>query len=120
MNVAPMLLIICRHSGWTAQAAAFFETTLTAGVYDQHTALVLLEEAVTLLFPDQQTDAVRPKSLAQQLPALELYGINMVYVDTSALAACGLELAALPIAVKPLQAGELAALVATAKHTLVF
>jgi sulfur relay protein TusC/DsrF len=120
MNTAPTLLMICRHSGWTAQAAACLETTLTAGVYEQHTALVLLEAAVTLLFPDQQNDGVRPKTQAQQLPALELYGIDTVYVEASALAAHGLADIALPIVVKPLQAGELATLVATARHTMVF
>lgn len=120
MTAPHSLLMICRHSGWSAQAAACLETTLTAGVFEQRAALVLLDAAVTLLFADQQGDSVRPKSLAQQLPALELYGIDTVYADAGALAAHGLAQAALPIAVKPLQAGELATLVAAAKHALVF
>lgn len=120
MNTAPSLLMICRRSGTTAQAAACLETTLTAGVYEQPTALVLLEEAVTLLFADQQNDDTRRKNLAQQLPALELYGIDKVYADAGALACYGLATDSLPIAVTTLQPGELATLLAAAKHTVVF
>lgn len=120
MNTAPALLMICRRSGATAQAAACLETTLTAGVYEQRTVLVLMEEAVTLLFPDQQNDELRPKNLAQQLPALDLYGIDTVYADATALARFGLAAETLPIAVKPLQSVELAALVASAAQIMVF
>jgi len=118
MNTTLALLMICRRSGYTASAC--LETTLTAGVYEQHTALVLLDEAVTLLVTDQQTNEVQPKNVAQQLAALDLYGIDIVYADAGALACYGVGADSVPIAVKQLQPGELACLVADARHTVVF
>lgn len=119
-STAPQLLLICRHGGWTARAAACFETLLTAGVYEQDAALVLLQDAVTVLLPDQQAEPERPKTLAQQLPALELYGIKQVFVEAPALASCRVDTDALPIPVTVLAKDQLAALVQSARSTLVF
>lgn len=116
----PQVLFICRHGGWTDRAAACFETLLTAGVYEQDAALVLLQDGVTLLMPEQQADALRPKTLAQQLPALELYGIHQVFVEATALAACDIDPATLPLPVTVLAGDQLASLVQSARATLVF
>ncbi len=117
---APQLLFICRQSGWTSSAAACLETALTAGVFEQHPALVLLGDAVTQLLPDQSGETIGMKTLAHQLPALELYGIQTVYVDAAALTMRGLGDAELTIPVQRLQPGQLADLVAAARTTLVF
>ncbi len=119
-STAPQLLLICRHGGWTARAAACFETLLTAGVYEQNAALVLLQDAVTMLVPDQQAETLRPKTLAQQLPALELYGINQVFAEASALTSCGVDIGTVAIPVTVLETGQLAALVQRARAALVF
>jgi tRNA 2-thiouridine synthesizing protein C len=116
----PQLLFVCRHSGWTSAAAACMETVLTAGVFEQHPVLVLLDEAVAQLLPDQRGEAIGMKTIAHQLPALELYGIQTVYVDEAALNARGLSDAELTIPVQRLQPGQLASLVAAARTTLVF
>jgi sulfur relay protein TusC/DsrF len=117
---APQLLFICRHSAWTSQAAACLETTLTAGVFEQQPALILLDDAVTLLLPDQQGEVIRKKSLSRQLPVLELYGIHTVYVDAVALAVRGLMNSELLVPVVYLQPAQLSQLLAAAHTTLVF
>ena len=113
-------LFVCRRSAWTSEAAACLETLLTAGVFEQRPVLVLLDAAVTLLLADQNGAPIHVKTLARQLPALELYGIETVYADAAALAVYGVNTAQLPLPVKTLQSSQLAALVATATTTLVF
>lgn len=113
-------LLICRQAAWSGETGAFLEIALTAGVFEQHPVLVLLEAAVTLLLPDQHGEMIGMKTLARQIPALELYDISEVLVDSSALAHYGLDPARLPIPVQFLQPGQLAALIATAQHTMVF
>lgn len=117
---ASQLLFISRHSAWTAAAAACMETALTAGVFEQHPALVLLDDAVTQLLPEQNGEVFGMKTLANQLPALELYGVETVYVDAAALTARGLDNAELLIPVQRLQPQQLADLIAVARTTLVF
>jgi len=113
-------LFVCRHSAWTSEAAACVETLLTAGVFEQQPVLVLMDAAVTLLLPDQNGAPIHAKTLARQLPALELYGIDTVYADAAALTAYGVNTEQLPLPVQTLQSGQLATLVASAAITLVF
>ena len=117
---AAQLVFISRHSGWATMAAACMETALTAGVFEQHPVLVLLDDAVTQLLPEQNGEALGMKTLARQLPALELYGIQAVYVDAAALHARGLADSELLIPVQRLQSDQLAALIAAARTALVF
>jgi tRNA 2-thiouridine synthesizing protein C len=114
------LVFIARRSGWTAAAAACLETTLIAGVFEMQPVLVLLDDAVTQLLPEQNGETLGLKTLARQFPALELYGIDTVYVDEVALQERGLADADLLIPVKRLHTGQLATLVAAAATTLVF
>ncbi len=121
MNTAARsVLFICRHSAWTSAASACMETLLTAGVFEQKPVLVLLDEAVTLLIADQQGERICMKTLARQLPALELYGIETVYAEPAALTRYDVDPAQLSVPVLPLQHDQLAALVAAATTTLVF
>jgi len=113
-------LLICRHGAWTMAAATCMELTLTAGVFEQKPVLVLLDAAVTLLLPNQNGESSGLKTLAKQIPALELYGIEHVHVEAAALIAHGIDAAALDAGVKPLAPGALAALVAAAGAVLVF
>ena len=113
-------LFICRHSAWTSEASACLETLLTAGVFEQKPVLVLMDAAVTLLIPGQQGEAIQKKTLARQMPALELYGIENVYADPVALHIYGIDTAQLPLPIRQLQNGQLAALIAAATTTLVF
>ncbi len=118
--VAGSPLLICRHSAWTSAAAACLETLLTAGVFEQRPVLVLLDAAVTLLIADQHGEVIHSKTLARQMPALELYGIETVYADPAALLAYGVNTTELVLPIQLLAANQLAGLVAAASTALVF
>lgn len=113
-------LLICRHAAWSSDMAACLEMALTAGVFERQPILVLADAAVTLLLPGQDGESNGLKTLAKQVPAFELYGIDQVYADAAALAAHGIDAATLEHGIKPLPAGRLAALMATAASVLVF
>jgi sulfur relay (sulfurtransferase) DsrF/TusC family protein len=113
-------LLICRHPAWSSDMSACVEMALTAGVFEQRPILVLTDAAVTLLLPGQDGEAHGLKTLARQVPAFELYGIDQVYADAAALAAHGIDATALEHGVKPLPMGRLAELMATAASVLVF
>jgi tRNA 2-thiouridine synthesizing protein C len=119
-NTSPVLLLIARRSAWCASSAAALEVALTAGVFDQQVVLVLLEEAVLQLLPAQNGQVLGLKTYANQLPALELYGITQVYVDGAALQHYGLSLQDCQIPVQVLATGLLAELLASSRTVLVF
>ena len=119
-TVTNQLLVICRHVAWSADMAACLEMTLTAGVFEQRPVLVLADAAVTLLLPGQDGEPYGLKTLAKQVPAFELYGIDQVYADAAALIAHGIDAATLEHGIKPLPAERLAELMATTATVLVF
>jgi tRNA 2-thiouridine synthesizing protein C len=119
-NAAASLLLIARHSAWHMSSAAALEVALTAGVFDQQVVLVLLEDAVLQLMPEQNGQALALKTYANQLPALELYGITQVYVDSTALDHYGLNVQDCQIPVQVLPTGLLAELLASSRTVLVF
>src|SRR5688572_30287750 len=103
---SPEFLFICRHSAWSSQAAACLETVLTAGVFEQDAALILEGDGVLLLLPGQDGSELQQKTLAKQLPALELYGITQVYVEYAAAKERGLSLDDFVLPAIPLQPGQ--------------
>jgi tRNA 2-thiouridine synthesizing protein C len=117
---SPAFLFICRHSAWSSQAAACLETVLTAGVFEQDAALVLDGDGVLQLLPGQDGSGLRQKTLANQLPALELYGITQIYVEYSAVHERGLSLDDFVLPAVPLQQGQLRDMIAASQHVLVF
>lgn len=117
---SPAFLFICRHGAWSAQAAACLETVLTAGVFEQDAALILEGDGVLLLIPGQDGALIQQKTLAKQLPALELYGITQVYVDYMAAEQRGLSLDDFLLPAVPLQPGQLRNMIAASRHVLVF
>lgn len=116
----PAFLFICRHSPWTSQAAACLETVLTAGVFEQDAALILTCDGVLALLPGQDGSVLQQKTLANQLPALELYGITKVYVESSAAKERGLSVDDFVLPAVPLQEGQLRDMIAASRHVLVF
>lgn len=116
----PSLLFICRHSAWSSRAAACMETLLTAGIFDLDAALLMQDDAVLQLLPDQDGSALGLKTVAQQLPALELYGISRIYADSASLSARGLAVTDSVLPVTPLDRTQLRALISGSRQILVF
>lgn len=117
---SPEFLFICRHSAWTSQASACLETVLTAGVFEQDAALILEGDGILQLLPGQDGSVLQQKTLANQLPALELYGITRVYVEYAAAKERGLNLDDFILPAVPLQPGQLKDMIANSRHVLVF
>lgn len=116
----PAFLFICRHSAWSSQAYACLETVLTAGVFEQDAALVLQGDGVLQLLPGQDGSALQQKTLANQLPALELYGITQIYVESAAAKERGLSVDDFVLPALPLQEGQLRDMINASRHVLVF
>ena len=72
------------------------------------------------MLPGQDGTVLQQKTLANQLPALELYGITQVYVEYAAAKERGLSLDDFVLPAVPLQAGQLRTMIASCKHVLVF
>jgi tRNA 2-thiouridine synthesizing protein C len=111
MSVRRSFLFLCSLSPWQARAQAALDLLMTTAVLDQHVHLCFQGEGVLQLVPEQDGTALGLKTLAQQLPALELYGDIRCYAERAALERHGLTPAGLAVPVTVLDDLELAALV---------
>ena len=94
---------------------------MTAGVFDQDVRVAFCGDGVWQLVAQQDGAALgHGKSLAQAFPALELYGITRLYVETKALAERGIAIDDLVVKTLPLDAEALQALIAESGKVLVF
>ena len=66
------------------------EAVLAAGIYGQEVSLFFLDDGVFQLLDTQNTDSGPHKNLARQMTALDLYGVEAIYVSQSTLDARGL------------------------------
>jgi tRNA 2-thiouridine synthesizing protein C len=93
---------------------------MTAAVFDQRVKLLFCNDGVYQLLADQDGTACGMKTLARQLPALDLYGIEQVYVAESALQERGLQERDLLQAVTVLSCDQMRILIAESNAVLVF
>jgi len=114
------LLVICRKSAWQASSAAALELAMTAGVFEVPVSLLLLGEAVLQLLPNQQGTPLQLKSVARQLPVLELCGVGEILADAEALARYAIAVESCEVSVHALPPAELADLLARQHNVLVF
>ena len=63
------------------------ELVLASAVFDQRVHYVFVEDGVYQLLASQQPDGIGSKNLGASLGALELYGVDKVYVDQQSLLA---------------------------------
>lgn len=84
-------LFISRRAPWSSAApAACADFMMTAGVFDQRVSVVFSGDGVYQLLEGQDAGAFGVKTLARVFPALGLYEIHRIHVDSLALAARGL------------------------------
>jgi tRNA 2-thiouridine synthesizing protein C len=114
------LLVICRKSAWQASSAAALELAMTAGVFEVPVSLLLLGEAVLQLLPNQQGMPLQLKSVARQLPVLELCGVGEILADAEALARYAIAVESCEVSIHALPPAELADLLARQHNVLVF
>ncbi|GAA0785540.1 sulfurtransferase complex subunit TusC [Marinobacterium sediminicola] len=86
------ILVICRKAPYGSSAARdALDIALSGTIFDIPVSLLLLDDAVLQLLPDQNSSLVGEKNLNAMLGALPLYDINQVYTSLQSLALHGLE-----------------------------
>jgi tRNA 2-thiouridine synthesizing protein C len=92
----------------------------TAAIFDQKVSLVFCNDGVYQLLNGQNGSACGMKTLAQQLPAMDLYGVEQIFVEQSALTERGLQERDLIQAVTLLSYDQMQTLIAESNAVLVF
>ena len=84
--VTRQFLFIQHHAPFLgAQGFAGMDMLMTAAVFDQAVSLLFLGEGVLHLLKAQDGQLIGSKTLAKNLPALELYDVHSVLAETAAL-----------------------------------
>ncbi|MES2624578.1 MAG: sulfurtransferase complex subunit TusC [Pseudomonadota bacterium] len=114
-------LFVTTRSPWTtSSAASCMDMVMTAAIFDQKVTLVFCNDGVYQLLAGQNGKACGIKTLAHQIPALELYGVEHIYVEQSALEERGLQERDLIQPVTPLPYGQIQSLIAESLAVFVF
>lgn len=80
------LTFISRHPPYGKDNAfACLDLVLASSVFEQNVNYLFMGDGVFQLLKNQQTDGIERKNLAASLGALELYGVDNVFVDALAL-----------------------------------
>ena len=95
------------------------DMVLASAVFDQQIQLLFMDDGVLQLLNGQQPEALPAKSLAANLSALPLFGVEQVFVDAVALQARGLSAADLILPVTPLDQAQMQALIAASDQVFV-
>ncbi|MDR5865833.1 sulfurtransferase complex subunit TusC [Halomonas koreensis] len=99
------LLVILRHaphgSSWLREG---LDAALVAAAFGQRVSLLFMGEGVMALVDGQEAGPLGQKGTAPTLRMLEMYDIDALWVEREALAARGLDEAALMLAPRCLEA----------------
>jgi tRNA 2-thiouridine synthesizing protein C len=88
----PAVLIICRQPPYASSAARdTVDVALGCALFELPVSLLLLDDAVLQLLPNQDSHRIGQKSVSAMLSALPLYDIDQIYTSTHSLALHGLE-----------------------------
>ncbi|MCK5871436.1 MAG: sulfurtransferase complex subunit TusC [Methylococcales bacterium] len=84
-------LFVLRHAPYHGlHAQEMLDVILTVAAFEQHVALLILDDAVFQLKQSQQTQKKAYKNLGAVFKALEIYDVNDIYVETESLVERGL------------------------------
>lgn len=96
------------HSGAFAQE--MLDIILTTAAFDQHTAILLLDDAVFHLKNGQQPEPLGMKDTAAIYQALEIYDVKHIYAEAESLAERGLKPGDLCLSVESVYRKDIATL----------
>ena len=88
------------HNGIQLQEK--LDIILTTAAFDQHVALLFLDDGVFQLMKDQQPEKQGLKDTASIFDALKIYDINVLYTEVESLQERGLKLNDLSLSVQDL------------------
>ena len=96
----------------SSKPKALLDMVLSAAVFEQKIHYIFIDDGVYQLLSDQQPSGLAAKNVSTALPALELYGVDKVYVDTESLHKRGLSTRQLLIPAQACDAEAVKALIA--------
>jgi tRNA 2-thiouridine synthesizing protein C len=80
------ILLISRKAPYgTSTARDAIDIALAASVYDQDIGILFMDDGVFQLLKNQQSQCIEQKNIGSILPALDLYGIENIYVHQESL-----------------------------------
>lgn len=92
--MAKSLLIISRQPPWSGPSAReALDIVLAGGAFDLPIGLLFLDDGVFQLAPAQSPATLEQKDLTANLKALEMFGVEDIYVCAESLAARGIAVA---------------------------
>lgn len=95
-------LFILRHAPYHGlHAQEMLDVILITAAFEQHVALLVLDDAVFQLKKSQQTQKKLYKNIGAVFKALEIYDINDIYVETESLVERGLSSNDLLLPIQP-------------------
>ena len=110
--------MLCRSAPYgSSRVRDALDLAMALGAFEQAVSLLLMDDAVLMLLPDQDPSPAVSKSLLKVSGALETFGVSAVLADADALAKRGLAATDLPEDVTVLGTAELAE--TFARHRLV-
>ena len=115
-----LLFIFRRGPYQNSQGNAGVDLLLTAASFDQRISVAFLEDGVYHLLDGQDSSGIGLKNLSQVFPALELYEINDIMVDSGSLQQRQLNEQDLVVPVKPVSREDLARSMEQADQVLMF
>ncbi len=84
--MAKSLLIISRQAPWSGLSAReALDIALAGGAYDLPVGLLFLDDGVFQLVPDQSAGQLQQKDLTANLKALEIFGVEDLFVCATSL-----------------------------------
>lgn len=112
------ILVLCRSAPYgSSRARDAIDLAMALGAFDQAVSLLLMDDGVLMLLPEQDPAPGLSKNLIKLTRALETFGVSAVMADADALEKRGLAAADLPQDVRILDAAQLAE--TFAQHQLV-
>jgi tRNA 2-thiouridine synthesizing protein C len=115
------MLMLVRHSPYgSSLAKSSLDVALATAAFEQAVDVLFMGDGVLQLLPDQNSTTIGKKNVGRQLASLPLYDINFVYVDAGAAARYNVDLSALALDARPLNALELHQLMVGYDHLLGF
>lgn len=80
------VLFVSRHAPYGSSLAKdALDALLTSAAYDQPLAMLFMDDGVFQLLPGQDANLIGQKSFSRMLPALELYGVERLFVHQPSL-----------------------------------
>lgn len=120
-QTTPQVLVILRQGPHgSSLLREGLDAALVAAAFGRNVSLVFMGEGVMALCRDQGAGALGQKGTAPTLEMLELYDINSLWVESSAMSRIGLLHSDLMLPATPLSSEALAAMIAAAPLVLTF